>query len=244
MRIIKLSAIFCLSVFLGCSYLAPQVGSLVPPYESGAAYNQIKLKESTSADVLTVIYRPESEMLSQSKSVIASQGEKKKGSKVWLNIVAFDENALTAKRKCIFVADEKAESVLFWYKRKLGFDIETVLDAEVLNEPYANENARRIAILRHVLDGIVGDVKEVTLDNKMIGVCGGLINQTLRTVLQRLDESPVLASKLSEGNGFKFDHITFGEGTIKMDIVDDMASIEVRSGSFAWSSEDPFALEQ
>jgi len=224
--------------------VGPQIGSLQPPHESDAVYNQTELKESTSADVLAAIAKPESELLSQSKSVVASQGMKKKGHKLWLTMIAFDENELTAKRKCFFVVDEKAENLLFWAKRRLSFDIATVLEAEVLDEPYANENARRIAILKRVLEDIRHDVDEVTPDNKTIGICGALINQTLTTVLQRLEELPVLASKLSNKNGLSFDHITIGKGTIVMSITDDIADVKVRSGSFVWSTEDPFAIEE
>jgi hypothetical protein len=237
-------AVLCFCVLCGCSYIEPGVSSLLPPYESAATYNQIKLKGSTSADVLAAITRPD-ELLSQSKSIVASQGMKKKGRKLWLTMVAFDENEPTAKRKSFFVVDEKAESVLFfWPKRKLTFDSEMVLEAKVLGEPYANENARRIAILKQVLENSRRDVKEVAIDNKMIGICGGLINQTLTTVLQRLEESPVLASKLSNTEGFGFDHIIIGKGTIIMNVTEDVVTVTVRAGSFVWSTEDPFALEE
>jgi hypothetical protein len=219
-------------------------GSLLPPYENAATYRRIKLKESTSAEVLAAIARPKSELLSQSKSVVASQGIKKSGHKLWLNMVAFDENEPTAKRKYFFVVDEKAESLLLWPKRKLIFDSEMVLDAKVLNEPYANENARRIAILKQVIESTRRDADEVAVDNKIIGICGMLINQTLTTVLQRLDESPVLASKLSGTKGFGFDHITIGNGKIAMNITDDIVKVKVRLGSFVWTFEDPFALEE
>jgi len=194
--------------------------------------------------VLAVIAKPKYELLSQSKSVVASQGLKKKGHKLWFNMVAFDENLTTAKRKCFFVVDEKAESLLLWPKRKLVFDCEMVLEAKVLDEPYANENARRIAILRQVADHIRRDTGELAPDNKMLGICGMLINQTLGTVLQKLDESPSLASKLSDDKGFGFDHITLGKGNIVMNVTDDIVGVKVRSGSYVWSGEDPFALEE
>ena len=194
--------------------------------------------------MLAVIAKPKYELLSQSKSVVASQGLKKKGHKLWFNMVAFDENLTTAKRKCFFVVDEKAESLLLWPKRKLVFDCEMVLEAKVLDEPYANENARRIAILRQVADHIRRDTGELAPDNKMLGICGMLINQTLGTVLQKLDESPSLASKLSDDKGFGFDHITLGKGNIVMNVTDDIVGVKVRSGSYVWSGEDPFALEE
>ncbi len=245
MRVIKLLAVLCFCASCSCTvkeYFEP----LVPPYdkELPTSYYQTKLKESNSADVLATIHKPEYELLSQSKSVIASQGQKKKGHKLWLNIVAFDENELTAKRKCFFLVDERAKILLIAPSRRLSFDIETVLEKEVLEEPYANENARRIAILRDVLENIRQDVDEVAPDNKMIGICGMLINQTLETVLHRLDESPVLASKLSDAKGFGFDHITLGKGNIVMNITDDIVEVKVRISSLTWKFEDPFAIEE
>lgn len=228
----------------GCSvveYFKPER----PPYdeELSASYYQTKLKESSSADVLATIHRPEYELLSQSKSVVASLGQKK-GHKIWFNMVAFDENKPAARRKYFFVVDEKAKGFLFWPRQSLTFDSEMVLETEVLDKPYANENARRIAILRQVLENIRRDIDEVAPDNKMIGICGMLINQTLETVLQKLDKSPVLASKLSDADGLGFDHITLGKGSIGMGITDDIAKVKVRVSSLTWTSEDPFALEE
>jgi len=243
-RVTKLLAVLCFCAFCGCS-VGEQFDLASPgDKELSTAYRQTKLKESSSADVLAVIAKPEQGLISQSKSVIASQGLNKKGYKLWFNMVAFDENESTAKRKCFFVVDEKAESLLLWPKRRLVFDTEMVLESKVLNEPYANENARRIAILKQVAEDMRKDVAEVSVDNKRIGICGMLINQTLGTVLQKLDESPVLASKLSDPNGFRFDHLTLGGGKITMNVTDDIVKVKVGLGSFVWSFEDPFALEE
>jgi len=244
-RVTKLLAVLCFCALCSCS-IVERFQPSTPPYdkELSDGYHQTKLKESNSADVLVVIHKPEYETLSQSKSVVASLGQKKKGHKIWCNIVAFDENELTAKRKCFFVVDEKEKSWFLWPKRRLVLDIEMVVEKEVLDEPYANENARRIAILRQVLEDILHDIDKVTPDNKMLGICGTLINQTLGTVLQKLDESPVLASKLSDDDGFGFDHITLGKGTITMNVTDDIVEVNVRLGSLVWTFEDPFALEE
>jgi len=177
-KVTKLLAVLCFCALCGCSvveYFKPEG----PPYdeELSASYYQTKLKESSSADVLATIHRPEYELLSQSKSVVASLGQKKKGHKIWFNMVAFDENKPFAKRKYFFVVDEKAKGFLILPKRRLIFDSEMVLETEVLDKPYANENARRIAILRQVLENIRRDIDEVAPDNKMIGICGMLINQ-------------------------------------------------------------------
>jgi hypothetical protein len=59
-----------------------------------------------------------------------------------------------------------------------------------------------------------------------------------------MDDSPVLASRLSDANGVDFDHITLGKGNIRMDVTEDIAAVKVRIGSLAWTLEDPFVLEE
>jgi hypothetical protein len=246
MRVTKLLVLVCCCGLCGCAvkdFLTPES----PPYDTEIAqsYYQTELKISTSADVLTTIHKPEYELLSQSKSVIASVGQKKKGREVWLNMVAFDENELTAMRKYFFVIDEKPKSLLMLIRprRKLMFDSEMVLQADVLDKPYANENARRIAILKRVLENSRKDIKEVGPDNNMIVVCGMLINQSLEASLVELDSSPVLASGLSEPAGVEFSHITLDKGKIQMVVADDIVSIKIRVDSLVHPFGDPFSLE-
>jgi len=243
MRAAKLLVVLCLCTLCGCS-VGQQFAASPNDKEVSTAYRETTLKESTSADVLAAIAKPKEGLISQSKSVIATQGTNKEGYKLWFDMVAFDENKLTAKRKSFFVIDEKKESVLIWPKRKLVFEAEMVLDLKVLNEPYANENAKQIAILKQVAENMRKDVAEVSQDNKKIAICGGLVNQTLGTVMYRLEESPVLASKLSDPNGFEFDHMTLGKGKITMNVTDDIAEVKVKAGGFVWSGEDPLALEE
>lgn len=217
----------------------------LPDYqELSVGYYQTKLKESSSADVVVAIQRPEDELLSQSRSVVASLGRKKKDRQIWFNMVAFDENQLTARRKYfLFVVDEKLKFLSINPTRGLVFNSEMVLEREVLGEPYADENARRIAILKWVLENVRKDIDEVGSDNKMLAISGMLINQTLETVLRKLDESPVLASKLSDASGVDFDHITLGNGSIRMDVTGDIVKVETELGPLVYEFEDPFVLE-
>ena len=236
--------VLCFSLLLfsflpGCSvveYLSPEK----PPYKEqlSESYYRTKLKQSSSADVLATISRPECELLSQSKSVIASSGQKKKGHEIWLNMVAFDENELTARRKYFFLVDEKPKVLLVRPRENLSFDCEMVLESDVLDEPYANDNAKRIAVLRRVLANVRRDVDEVAGDNKTVSICGMLINQALETVLVRLDSSPVSALKLGESEGLEFSHISFDKGKIRMVLEDDIVTVRMRLGSLVYKFEE------
>jgi hypothetical protein len=244
-KIAKLLLLISCCALSGCS-LVELFQAEQPPYneELPNPYIQTRLEESTSAYVLAIIHRPDYEQLSQSKSVIASSGQKKKGYQRWFNMVAFDENELTAKRKYFFVVDEKGKVLLGGPKRSLLFETEMVLDRKLLDKPYANENARRIDILRQVTENTRRDIDELAQDNKTLATSGMLINQTLKTVLQKLDDSPVLASKLTGPNGLEFDHLTLGKGVAFMNLEKDIIKTKIEVGSLVWTSQDPFALEE
>lgn len=232
MKVIKPLVLICCLSFCGCT-LVDLVTPELPPYNSriAQAYLAVELNQSNSADVLSVIHIPEHELLSQSKSVIASTGQKKKGYKMWFNMVAFDENELIAKRKYILIEDEKPKAFLVTPWGYAIFECKMVLTDEILSEPYSNENARRVAILRYVLDTLRSDIKEVQPDNKMLGIAGGMINLGLDTVLIKLDKAPAYAAKLSQEKGLDFEHVNYDKGRIKMAVEGDIAKVEMKLGS-------------
>ncbi len=253
MRVAKLLAVLCLCALCGCSI--PDQADFASPGDRtlSTAYRKTELKETTSADVLALITEPDEEtqeepaqgLISQTKNIIALQGTNKKGYKLWFDMITFDENELTAKRKSFFVVDEKTESLLIWPRRRLAFKSEMVLDPKLLNEPYANDDARQIAILKQVAEDMRKDIAEVAVDNKRMGICGMLINQTLGTVLYRLERSPVLTSRMNDlDSGLQFDHLTLGKGKIMMCIYEDIVKVKIKIDNYVWSGEDPFALEE
>ncbi len=233
MRALKLSLLVCCFVFGGCSvinYFTPEK----PPYdvELFCSYRQVELNKSTSADVLGMIYRADYELLSQSKSVIVSTGQQKEGYKTWFDMVAFDENELTAKRKYFFEIDEKPKVLGKSPREGLRLDCDVVLPAKVLSEPYANENAKRIAILKQILEDFRKDIADVRQDNKALAAAGMLTDQAITSVLATLDSSPALATRLSEPAGVEFSHLALDKGKIQMVVVDTTARVKIRLGSF------------
>jgi hypothetical protein len=217
--------------------------------ELSVPYNHIMLKKSLTIDALPKIQRFESELgpllggievLSQSESVVASLGQGKDGRETWFNMVAFDEFELNVVRKYFFLVDERAGRFPARTRRGLRFNCEMVVDEDVLGKSYASENARRIALLAHIRENLHKDMGELSAggdlpnqDNKMLSVCGMLVNQTLEMILVRLDSSPVLAARLSEAGGADFDHINFGGGKVQMAVMDDMVGLRIRFGAFA-----------
>ncbi len=193
-------------------------------------YNQIVLKQSSSAEVLSVIQQ-ENDFLSQSESVVAAWGDKRKGSMLWFSAVAFDEDLLTAKRKYSFVADERIKGYFVVPAQKLRFDIEAVLDPKVLAEPYANENARRIAVLKQLLKDYSSDIIQLAPDSQTLTSGSMMARRVVNTVITKLEQNPAYAIKLDEPNGLDFDHPVLGKGRARLVITDDIATLTIKVGT-------------
>jgi len=241
----------------GCSsVVSPYIVSVRQESPSDAnlsdSYYKIKLKESGALNVLPMLHKPESELLSQSRSVVASSGQSEKGYKTWFNMVAFDENKLTAKRKYFFLVDEKAKRLpgrpkrfLAEPKQGLMFNSQTVLEKAALEKLYTSEDSRQIAILKQVLKNLRKDIDELGegrdelgSDNKNLAVSGLLINQVFETVLYTLDNSPAQSAMLGEESGVEFNHISFGKGKIRMFVEDDIATVKIGLGAFVDMPEE------
>ena len=207
-------------------------------------YNQIPLKTGNSAYVLAMIQKSKEELLSQGTSVVASQGQKRKGRKLWFTMVAFDENDSTVRRKYLLIVNDRP-NLMEEPKKDLSFDCEMVLGPEVFDTPYTNENVRRIAILRKVQENLGRDKDEVAADNKLLDSCTMLAGQALEAVLVELDSSPVLASGLGDSGGVDFNHLNLGRGKIQTLLRNDIVTVKLRLGEPAetWT-EDLEAIQR
>jgi hypothetical protein len=211
-------------------------------------YEKTTIKESLSLDVLVELQRsPEvfgprfegSELISRSESVVAAIGQTKDGYRNWFNMVAFDEFKSNAVRKYFFFVDDRHASLINRSRRGLRFDCQMVLTDEVLNGTYESESAKQVAILKHILGSLRGDINELVANveapgqnNKALDVNGMLMNQVFEMIFLRLDSAPILATKLSQADGVEFDHITFNKGRVYMVVYEDVAMIKIRLGTF------------
>ena len=222
-------AVGCCIVFAGCDLFTSYERYKGDRWVFGR-YDRVVLKQSTSAEVLAVIQQKK-EFLSQSESVVASWDEKRKGSMLWFNAVAFDEDLLTAVRKYSFVADERIKGYWTIPAQKLRFDAEVVLDPKVLAEPYANENARRIAVLKQLLKDYGTDIIQLTPDSQTLTSGSMMARRVVNTVITLLDQNPAYAIKLDQPNGLDFDHIVFGKSRARLTITGDIAKLTIKVGT-------------
>ena len=196
-------------------------------------YYLTNLKQSNSADIIGAIATDGTELMSQSQSVIASWKEEKKGYVFWFNMVAFDEEDLTAVRKYCAVFDEKAtQGIWFVFPiQKFRFEAAVVLERAIVEEPYANENEKRIAVIKEVLSQFTADSDQLTADSRALNSSAMMVKQTLNCVLNKLGSSPALADKLDGLSGLQFDHMTLGKSRVRMLVEDDVVKLKIKIGS-------------
>jgi len=247
------------SIFAALAMAALQAGcSTVSPWTKArhrsrqarlsAPYEQIAVKQSIIQNTVPMIQRMNdesqadlaaAEMISHSENVVVSMGQSKDGYQTWFNMVTFSENELNVVRKYFFVVDDKTKSIQFEPNQGLRFDCEIELEKEVFSDPGTSDNARRIEILRTVLNYLRIDMYELRDDpdspdqgNRTIDICRMLINQTFDVILRKLNRSPILASRLSQAGGVEFDHINFDKGKIQLVVIKDIATVKIRLGAY------------
>lgn len=245
-----MAALLFAFTFPGCGgreYLSPKL----PYNQLSIPYAVTQIGRSTSLEVLNVArdkayqFDPkqvEQALLTQGDTVIAYSGRSVDTRKTWLNLVAFDEYRMTARRKYFFCIDEQAERVpddprklLFPPYKGILFDAQFVIDSEVLTTPYATEEAQRIAILQWLAGrlerdvvALVGDAKHPVQGSDAVTLSGMMANQLFQGVLVQLDKSPGLAKSLAEERGVAFPHISLGEGRIRLVTQNDLGMVQVR----------------
>lgn len=245
------AALATVALQAGCSTVSPWTKSRHRSRQArlSAPYDRIAVKQSIIQNTVPMIQRlndksqadlAAAEMISHSENVVVSMGQSKDGYQTWFNMVTFSENELNVVRKYFFVVDDKTKSIQFEPNQGLRFDCEMELEKEVFADPGTSDNARKIEILRNVLNYLRRDMDELRDDpdspdqgNRMIDTCRMLINQTFDVILRELNRSPVLASRLSLDSGVEFDHINFDKGKIQLVVKGDIAIVKIRLGAFA-----------
>jgi len=197
-----------------------------------SGYYGVGLRLSNSADVLDEMYMPEYELLSQSKTVIAVTGQKKKDYKKWLKMAAFDENETMAQRKYLFIEDEKPKTLFAEPRANAFFECSMVIDKQMLSKPYSNPSTRLLEILKKVQENTQKDLAQVSEDNHIIQVCGGMANQALTGAITKLQSSPADIVKINTVSGVKFSHLSLDEGVIQMGVEYDIITVKIKLGSY------------
>jgi hypothetical protein len=218
-----LPAVICVIALSGCFKVAQDTTTF-------NKYYQTYLKVSTSSDVYPTLAVGE-ETLSKGENAIAASNSAKKGKVVWFKAVAFDDDTSTAIRKYAFVANPKVKGFLVAKVQTLRFDAKLVINPDVLSEPYANDNARSIAILKSILTDFTADLEPLTKDTAVLNSGSLMVKELLKGLIYKLNASPGLAAKLQNPSGLTFDHMNLGKGKTRMLINEGVVELKVMTGT-------------
>lgn len=210
-------------------------GCISRPYSDEGLYPRYyatTLGLTTSADVLTYIQNKDTELLSQSESVVVSFGSKAKDRTHWFNMVAFDQDSAAAVRKYGFICEETYRAMNQTPRPAVRLDAELILDEQTLNEPYASTNAKQIAVLQKSLKLFTNDTMDVTHDSTNLRNSTIMAQQLIKSALAKLNQSPAEAAWLSRVEGMKFDHISLGQSAIRMLIDGQKVKVKIKSGKY------------
>lgn len=203
-------------------------------------YYSTTLKLSTSADVLAMIQDYETELLSQSESVVAAWGTKDQKDRThWFNMVAFDEEQMNAVRKYGFILEERNWGLNRTPRPALRMDAAMVMDADVLDAAYASNNEKQVEVLKHAKELFAKDAQELTFDSQTFRNSTIMVKQAFNSALFKLSHSPAYAIKLPLTEGMEFDHPTLGKSHIRMLIEEDIVKIKIKASKY-WFTDQPF----
>ncbi len=194
-------------------------------------YYATTLGLSNSADVMAIIQDRDTELLSQSDSVVAAWGKQGKNDRThWFNMVAFDQDSAVAVRKYGFILEETVMGPNRKPNPGLRLDLQVKMDAATLDEPYQNANAMRTAVLRKAAALFSDDALEVDFDSASLRSSTSMVKQAFHHVMVKLIRSPAEAARLSEPEGMAFDHMNLGDSRIRMLIRGDVVTIKIKAG--------------
>jgi hypothetical protein len=221
-------------IFSGCGYLEEPVDRMSFGPEPQTAelpenYYAIEAGQSSAAEVLEVIHRPDYELMAQSESSIVSWGNGKKGYRMWLTMASFAEEDVTVTRKYFLAVDEKSYH-LFAEDQKLFFAVKAIISPELLERNFTSRDQRKITVLKRVFDNFKEDIRPLVSNGETLRSADLTVRQAVNGIITKLEQSPSLASRLVEKDGLKFDHITMGPGRVRMVILGDTAELMIKIG--------------
>jgi len=197
-----------------------------------APYHMTTLKLSTSGDVLNTLAGM-NEPVSQSGSVVASYGTAEKGTELWFNMIAFDEESSAAVRKYAILVDESTGVYIINPGRALRFDASVVVSASVLNEPYDSENSRAIAVLKVIRKDFDSDLGQIEFESVELRSGAMTAMKALNTLVQVLEDSPSKAAFLGRSEGLDFQLMNIGNARARMVQRGDVVTVKLKGGKSA-----------
>jgi hypothetical protein len=176
----------------------------------GKQMTQIQVSQTDTAEVLELL--PEKGLLATAEAVSVYN---KSGWSRELGIVQFNADDSLVKRK-VYVQVRSELLAPPFSREKLYIYVQTVLPAELLNEPYENESRKNIEVIHRCRELIINDSRPYEEDKNTVSLIG-MARSALNEALLQLADRPREAPQLSAPEGFPFDHTIYGKAWIKLE---------------------------
>jgi len=166
-----------------------------------------QLVEVGSTDSATVMSLLPQEGLMHTEDAVSALT--KKGSQKELGVVRFQQTDSVVQRKNYLLVRAQT-SVPPFARQQFYLFIEAIVPAEVLDAPYADEQAKSLAILRYGHETLVKDGKDFSQDQDTQGLIG-MGRTALGVGIQQVTSRPREAYLLTSKEGFDFVHPVMGK---------------------------------
>ncbi len=181
--------------------LAGGCGERMPLMKS---FQLIDVGSTDSATVMSLL--PQESLMHTEDAVSALT---KKGSQKELGVVRFQQTDSMVQRKNYLLMRAKL-TVPPFSEQQFYLFIEALVPAEVLDAPYADEQARSLAILRYGHETLVKDGKDFSQDQDTLGLIG-MARTALGVGIHEVTSRPREAYLLTSKQGFDFVHPVMGK---------------------------------
>lgn len=235
------AGVLCAVTLLGCGYFEEPKDrlSLEPgPWTADLPnnYYKVEINESTSAEVLAYLNRPEKELMGQTENAVVTFGDKKKGHQLWFALVLFDDQGAVAKRKYFFHTDEKSYHINA-EDQKLYFDVVADLPEATAFQNYTSEDVRNIEIFKAVHEQFREDIRDLKDEHKNLESMSLMVYEVMNDLQYRFDSSPTMVQKLVSDEGMRYDHMNYDGGRVRMVVEDSIVKFRVLVGYKPWGFE-------
>lgn len=147
-------------------------------------------------------------------------------------LIRFNPTDSLVKRKS-YIQQRSVQVFPLFFQEKTNLLIQTMVDQDVLDEPYENEHRKNMAILNYCYQALASDVRSFDDDQKMTSYMG-LARDVLGTAMIKLQNNPRGCSELGTVEGYEFKHPTLGASRVKlMADSDTIYTAIVETGTYA-----------
>ncbi len=169
------------------------------------SFAEIKTAQTNSTEVMNML--PDQGLLVTDSAVSAFH---KKGWTKELGIVRFAETDASVQRKEYMQIRSQLAAIPLFVDEKLILQVQSVIPADILNQPYENDLRKHEAVLRYCHQALQDDGRAFSYDQQTESLIG-LARTVLGVGIQQFAARPRESEQILDPKGFPYEHPTVGK---------------------------------